>query len=176
MARSKPKPKPKPKPLTLPQLAAIGKIEVGTPERYRHGDVIEMRETIRAGVKAARVTTTSMVHRYLHRKEIDARQFSASQRLLEDWEAAGRRMAVTSSYGQSGGGQQTMTDKAAMANKRYIAAIRSVGQELSPILAHVVLVDESAAGWAKAAHQSPKSGITVLRLALDALARHYGLT
>jgi len=155
---------------------ALALADVGPKERYQHGDVIERRETIQAGVKGARVLTVSMIDRYRHKKQITVKQSDAALKLRADWEMAGRQMAVTGTYGQAGQGNPEMSDMAALASARYVKATRAVGVELSPILVHVALLDGSASDWAKTTQREPKSGIEILRLALDALARHYGLT
>lgn len=150
--------------------------DTGTPERWRKGDIIEMHETTQAGVKVARVITVSMIDRYLHKKHITTKQSDAAKRILTDWVTAGRQMSVVSGYGQTGGGSGEMTERAAEAHSRYVAALRAAGQELSPVLVHVVLLDGSASDWANATRREPKAGIEILRLALNALARYYRLT
>jgi len=156
--------------------SALTPADIGTPERHDKGDVIEMHPTERAGVKAARVITVSMIARYRHKGQITVMQSDAAEKLLADWEMAGRQLAVTGTYGQAGMGKPEMSDMAALAHSRYVNATRAVGIELSPILVHVVLLDGSAADWAKGRGDIPQSGIAILRLALDALARHYRLT
>lgn len=156
--------------------SALAPADVGTPERHSKGDVITMEPTERAGVNVARVITVSMIARYRHKRQITTKQADAAEKIRGDWEMAGRQMAVTGTYGQAGLGRPEMSDMAALAHTRYVNAVRAVGIELSPILVHVALLDGSASDWAKSTHREPKSGIEILRLALDALARHYRLT
>lgn len=77
--------------------------------------------------------------------------------------------------GGKGNGQQAITDAAADAHHAYQLAMRDVGVVLGPVIVHVVCMEGTAAEWAEQYgwKNRKKDGMAALRLALDALARHY---
>ncbi len=115
---------------------------------------------------------------------IDEAAFAAGERLRADFSYAGLTPKVTSSWSAvaSGGGRRgapgagvEIRDSVAAAQQRFRAALAAVGPELAGILIDVCChlkgleAIEREAGWPQ------RSAKIVLRLALERLARHYGL-
>lgn len=163
------KPKPDPEPVA-------GK-DRGPSRRYQHGDATRLVPTERAGGRAVRIETQTMLDRYRRRRQIDERQYDAGNRLYRQWRAAGRQHTLVGSYGVriACGRREEMSEHQAHMARRYGAALEAVGRQLAPVLVAVCLCDEPARRWATACGKAPQSGIVVLQLALDALADHYGL-
>lgn len=117
---------------------------------------------------------------------LDAEQFAAGEKLRRDFEMSGLAQRVTTSYamaGSSGSRHWQMSDNATesltenmlAARYRLHKALDAVGPELSSILYHVCCL----AGGIEQAElhlEIPRrSGKAILALALNRLARHYGI-
>lgn len=147
----------------------------GPAERYQHGDVIRTEPGRDAGVFYRRVTTQSVLDRYLARGQISARQFDAGIKLYRLWRAAGGAQRVTASYGALRvQARRELSDEQAALHARVTEILRRMGP-LSAILVHVCLCDAAARDWASARGDAPQAGVVVLRLALDALADYWRL-
>jgi len=127
-----------------------------------------------------------------NRKDTDGRpllteaEYEAGERLREDFTKAGLTARVTADWSlapgtapkRSGGkaGQLEMTDMAMAAKQRFFKALEATGPGLSDVLIEVCchlngLEDtERGLGWPK------RSAKLVLKIALQRLAAHYGLT
>ncbi len=114
------------------------------------------------------------------RAMISADQFLAGERLRAEFTRAQMSPRVTSRWDapsgrSSGGGAGEMTDLIVASRQRMQQAMTACGPEFSGLLIDVCcflrgLEDvERERGW------PPRSGKIVLQLALDRLARHYGL-
>ena len=114
------------------------------------------------------------------RAMISAEQFLAGERLRAEFTRANMSPRVTSSWEEpsgrsSGGGAGAMTDLIVASRQRMQQAMAASGPEFSGLLMDVCcflrgLEDvERERGW------PPRSGKVMLQLALDRLARHYGL-
>ncbi len=115
------------------------------------------------------------------RAMIDQNQFIAGEKLRADFTRANLMPRVTSSWSGigrtngSGGGAGEMTDLIVASRQRVRLALESCGPEFSGVLMDVCcflrgLEDvERERGWPS------RSAKVVLQLALDRLARHYGL-
>lgn len=113
------------------------------------------------------------------RTMIDATQFAAGERLRLDFTRAHLTPRVTSNWsaptGRSGNGAGEITDVIVAARQRVARAMDAMGPEFSGILLdvccflHGLEQVERDRGW------PVRSGKIVLQLALDRLARHYGL-
>lgn len=117
---------------------------------------------------------------------LDHEQFAAGERLRRDFEMSGLAQRVTTSYamaGSSGGRHWQMSDNAMerltenmlAARERLHRALEAVGPELSGILYHVCCL---AAGLEQAElhlELPRRSAKAILALALNRLARHYGI-
>jgi len=148
--------------------------DIGPPERYRHGDIIQSEPGEEAGVHFHRVMTQNVLDRHLAREQISQRQFDAGMKLFRLWRASGGSPRVIASYGPRVEGARDITDRQAVLRGSVTEVLRAMGR-LSGILVHVCLCDETARDWATARGQAPQSGITVLRLALDVLADYWRL-
>lgn len=111
---------------------------------------------------------------------ISAEHFVAGERLRADFTRGNLTPRVTSNWGaptgrSGGGGAGEMTDLVVAARQRVQLALEACGPEFSGILLDVCcflrgLEDvERERGWPS------RSAKVVLQLALDRLARHYGL-
>ena len=112
-------------------------------------------------------------------------QFDAGEKLRADFEIAGLQPRVTVNWDAIGAGQSgsrargdaglTLSERAAAARARVNLALAAVGPELSGTLVdvccHLKGLEqlERDAGWPQ------RSAKIVLQIALNALARHYGL-
>ncbi|TAK50333.1 MAG: DNA replication protein [Xanthobacteraceae bacterium] len=114
---------------------------------------------------------------------IDAAQFLAGERLRAEFTRAQMTPRMTSNWaaptasGRAGAGRGIDVSEAIVAARQNVRqALTAVGPELSGLLVDVCcflhgLEDvERARGW------PPRSAKVVLQLALDRLARHYGLS
>lgn len=148
--------------------------DAGPAERYRHGDEIWTEPGEAAGVFHRRVTTQSVLDRYLKRGQIGQRQFDAGMKLYRLWRASGGAPRVVASYGIRVQGTPELSEEQAALRGRVTQVLRRMGR-LSGILVHVCLCDQPARDWALARGDAPQGGAVVLRLALDALADYWKL-
>lgn len=153
--------------------APAGGADIGPAERHRHGDTIELEETMQAGVRRARNRTQTALDRYLLRREISERQYDAGGRLYRQWRASGSQVSVTGRYGPRLGHSPEKSEFQIDMRRRVDRALADVGRQLAAVLVHVCLCDLPARAWVVRAGGAPQAGIVVLRLALDALADHY---
>jgi len=153
-----------------------------TPARLAKGDMtlgdhrINQRETVH-GYRAAVADPLLL---YWKRKDISAAEFKAGLRLRTDFRIAAIAKRITPRYAEPISGKTEISDAQAEARHDYVVAMRAVGPILAPILAHVVCFDQLASEWSKSRGAVAKGragveGLVTLRLALDALERHYRL-
>ncbi len=125
-----------------------------------------------------------IIARYAKRNEITKAQETAAYRLRRDyWIGEGGRVLgrQVSRYGEPrGGGGAGFHPPYTAGESRaaYDRAMQFVGRDLSPILEHVVISDQSAASWGGEGHPNAavgSGGLPILRTALTALVRHYRL-
>jgi len=112
------------------------------------------------------------------RRMIDARLFEAGERLRADYESAALGACVTMRWeGRVDGGGAGLDRSSAQigAKRRFDAAIDAVGPGLNDILWRVVCACEGLPVAEKALGWPVRAGRLVLTLALERLARHYGL-
>jgi len=109
----------------------------------------------------------------------------AAERLRRDFEVGQLQPRVTANWSASvstgrragdGGGLADLTDMALAARLRFGRAMRSVGPELSGALVDVCCFLKGLETLEHERLWPARSAKLVLRLALEALARHYGLT
>jgi hypothetical protein len=114
---------------------------------------------------------------------IDAEQFAAGERLRADYERSMMAPRVTMAYQQNIGGTRRqsgntiehISDTALVMRDRVHSAFAEVGPELSGILWNVVCMAGGLEHAERVLALPPRSGKAVLAMALDRLARHYGL-
>lgn len=117
---------------------------------------------------------------------ISEQQFAAGERLRADFWFAQMTPRVTASWDGAmgaGGGRRgapgvgvDLSDNVVAAAERVRRALAAVGPEFSGILVDVCCHLKGLESWERAAGWPLRSGKVVLRLALSALARHYGLS
>lgn len=183
--------------MTRPLVDAVAEIEKGIRDaaaaRRRAAAKRQADDEARTRGKVLRATAEregkpdmvpGVIARYAARNEITKTQATAAVTLRRDFwigEGGEVRGRLVSSYGDApmGGAGGNPPYSAGQSRAAYEAAMASAGPELAPILVHVVIEDRSAGSWAEArgAKESAaaREGLITLRIALNALARHYGL-
>ena len=111
---------------------------------------------------------------------ISEAQYLAGERLRNDFERALLARRTTLNWELAGTGSHAnspadLSDGAIAARQRYHAALDSVGPELASILAQVCCLSAGIEQAERVLELPARSGRAVLGLALNALARHYGL-
>ncbi|MFZ5740195.1 hypothetical protein BJ123_106116 [Rhodopseudomonas thermotolerans] len=163
-----------------------GKAEVDS-FRASHLDLTEREIMTADGLARVTIDDSESPLAWLARRKgrdgralISAEQFVAGERLRADFTRGNLTPRVTSNWGAptgraGGGGAGEMTDVVVAARQRVQLALDACGPEFSGILLDVCcflrgLEDvERERGWPS------RSAKVVLQLALDRLARHYGL-
>lgn len=115
---------------------------------------------------------------------ISAAELLAGERFRADYERAGLVARTTMNWmalgaaneRRSGGGGAPLTDAALDARARVGAAILALGPELASLAVDVCCAFSGLAEAERRRGWPQRSGKVVLRLALSALARHYGLS
>jgi hypothetical protein len=158
--------------------------------RAQHFTLAEREIMTDAGVARVMVNDSESPLAWLARRKgrdgramINQHQFVAGERLRADFTRGHLTPRVTSNWsasaggrsGKSGGGAGEMTDMIVASRQRVGLALQACGPEFAGLLMDVCcflrgLEDvEHERGW------PPRSAKIVLQLALDRLARHYGL-
>lgn len=113
---------------------------------------------------------------------VSCEQFEAGRRLAEDHERGHRRDRITQSWDASGVRSEarrdglTVREAACAARRRVETALHAVGPGLADVLVAVCCEELGLEAAEKRLGWPARSGKVVLRLALDRLAMHYGLT
>jgi hypothetical protein len=113
-----------------------------------------------------------------------AHAVSAAERLRSDFERAQLQPRVTANWSASvntgrradGGTVVELTEMALAARQRFDRAIEAVGPDLSGVLVDVCCFLKGLETVERERQWPARSAKLVLRLALDGLSRHYGLT
>ena len=108
----------------------------------------------------------------------------AAERLRRDFEVGRLQPRVTANWSASvssgrrsdGAGLADLTDMALAARLRFDRAMRAVGPELSGVLVDVCCFLKGLETVERERRWPARSAKLVLRIALEGLARHYGLT
>ena len=112
---------------------------------------------------------------------ISEAQYLAGERLRMDFERAMLARRTTLNWELAGAGSRSagtsaeLSDGAIAARQRYHAALDSVGPELASMLGQVCCLSAGIEQAERVLELPARSGRAVLGLALNALARHYGL-
>lgn len=142
--------------------------EIVTPHRRQHDEVVA--ETTREGNRtttAYRVATQTPLDRYLHRRQIDQRQWLAGNELYTDWYEANYHPRVTADLTRprvDESRQARLAANRAMRRRRVEAARQAAGIAWPEI--HRVCCEHRPAG--------SKAAMEILRRGLSALADFYG--
>ena len=111
-------------------------------------------------------------------------QFDAGERLRRDFESAQMRAHVTANWdfgfassrrAVSAQDRSDISDVALAAKQRFHHALEAVGPELAAVLVEVCCHLNGMAGAERTLGLPKRSGKVVLLIALNALARHYGM-
>jgi Domain of unknown function (DUF6456) len=123
-----------------------------------------------------RARTQPVLDRYLAREQIETYQHQAGSRLYENWVGMGQSQAKAATFeGSVHSVGFDYTPWQLRCYERYVSAIAAVGFYLAPVLIAVCLHDETAGEWASRYRRTERDGMAILRLALDALAYHWGI-
>jgi Domain of unknown function (DUF6456) len=168
-----------------------------TKARRRHGQVVKM--FVEVADDAGHIVEVAQVHRDLHqapldryhaRGELDPHNrerngilFKAGEMLRADWFHAGLEPRAVANLLGTGGGLSgygmAASEAQLVARQAFRRAVDAVGRRLAPILVHVCCEDRVASDYAiqhgARGSQASLIGVTTLRIALEALADHYGL-
>jgi hypothetical protein len=111
-------------------------------------------------------------------------QFEAGERLRRDFERAQMRAHVTANWdfgvstrrsALSAQDRSEISDVALAAKQRFHQALDAIGPELAAVLVEVCCFLNGMAGAERSLGLPKRAGKVVLTIALNALARHYGL-
>lgn len=152
-----------------------------TPERLRH-DAIEVPPVDRTNqiARPARVETQSTLDRYKRRRVLTDDQLAAGYR----WHSLAARskrfpkatMSWAGPVNGSGDDLQDAQVSAGIQRDNGITFLNSLDTDLTSIVDHVCVHDYAAESWAITRGIHPMRGIKTLRIALDRLCKHYGIT
>lgn len=152
-----------------------------TRERLRH-DAIEVPPTDRTNPTArpARVETQTTLDRYKRRKTLTEDQLTAAYRWF-GLAARSKRfpkatMSWTGPVNGCGDDLQDAQVSAGIQRDQGITFLNSLDTDMTSIVDHVCVHDYAAESWAITRRLHPMKGIKLLRLALDRLCKHYGIT
>jgi Domain of unknown function (DUF6456) len=117
---------------------------------------------------------------------IDAAQLAASERLRADFERANLQPRLTMAYNEpdtlnggfwssSDNSIANLSDGAIAARHRFAKALEALGPELSSIAYHVCCLASGMEFAERVLALPPRSGKAILSIALNKLARHYGI-
>ena len=156
--------------------------DVVTPQRLLHDEfddlIISHSAYESVTVKVCR--TQRKIDRYYRRGQIAEHQWQAGSRLYADFYAFGLSPRTTvnlmNEVHGNGGADSSMANRED-ARTRYNAAIKSIPAGIRAHAENVICFDIAAtqASMYETARQAIDNGMRDLRLALDALARHYGI-
>lgn len=148
-----------------------------TKERARHDQITTPeKDRDHQHERPARVETQTQIDRYERRKSIDPDQAEAARRYFADayYGGAVPRLGVV--------GIERVDKSPEALSERYVAAVqrrkhavRALGVGLVSIVEWVAVDDHSAEAWSIKRGEHPRFGITLLRLALGVLVKHYGI-
>lgn len=135
--------------------------------------------------RALRNLTGTPLDRYRQRGHVDERQWRAGDRLRTDWQVAALNPRVVQAYAPALGGggdpawQLPASERQALARERWrrtLAALPAgLGRLLVEVACHEATAQQIGARLGRSGRNAEIAGMTALRLALDALADHYGL-
>lgn len=148
-----------------------------TPELHRHHEITTPeRDNVNQHDRPARVETQTQLDRYLRRKSISEEMHEAGSRYFADAYYSGAIPHGSSCVGERlDRSAETFSERYVAATERRRNAIRALGLGLVPITEWVCCDDHAAEGYAIRRREHPRAGIAILRLALEALVKHYGL-
>ena len=152
-----------------------------TPQRHRH-DAIEVPPVDRTNPTArpARVETQTTLDRYKRRKTLTEDQLTAAYRWFGLAARSKRFPKATMSWtGPVNGSGDDLHDaqvSAGIQRDQGITFLNSLDTDMTSIVDHVCVHDYAAESWAITRRLHPMKGIKLLRLALDRLCKHYGIT
>lgn len=166
-----------PKPASKPDLV------LPTHERRRRSEPMPLPKELDAEKNPPVRLTQDVLDRYLVRGDLSGRCADAAVRLRSLFERLQRQPDLIGAYGER---LQTALCRGNAAppgsgegQHRAAQSWQSLTQRLGPILSAIVTAvlceGVSARDWAVRSHRHPASGIEILRIALNAVADHWGM-
>ena len=169
--------------LTAQGRAFAVRAEAEDPFRAQHGAVIDLGGGVKRDCTASALDALGRLTDAQGRPYLGAAAREAAARLEADFERAHFRQRVTLDLTApprgtppDAGLPQRLSDSALDARRRVMAALDAAGPEIGDMLfetvclSHGLNVTEQMLGW------PPRSGKALLRIGLERLAAHYGLT
>ena len=140
--------------------------EITTPEKDRnHQDE-----------RPQRVETQTQIDRLERRKSIEETQAEPARRYFADAYYSGTvPSASRGALDRVDGTCEAFSERHVAASQRRANAIRALGCDLTQVVEWVCVDDYSPQTWAIKRREHPMAGIAVFRVAMTALAKHYGL-
>ena len=161
--------------------AAAQQTELVTPERTQH-DVIELQETIHAGVKRGWVATQTSLRRYCRRRLLSRNRDEAAKLLqaAEEYASlsylAGRAPLPKSGNLLRVDNNSAETEKAEWAREKIRRADSCIGPTHASCLFAVCVEDWSADAWARArGYRRNGTGLAYLIDGLKLLRKHWAI-
>jgi hypothetical protein len=162
-----------------------------TQIRVERGDVVEaeirdpvMTRTQRRGNEVSVLPVYNKAHRVqsrleimARRKEITDRERKAGERFALDVEQSNASVKSCMVFEPGGGNPELamLHNSTAMASWRVSRAMSAMGLAAWPLVVWVAVDGRPASEWAEERGYKGRSGVDMLRNALDALAEHYGM-
>lgn len=158
--------------------------------RLQHGAISAAPPALSEGSAGTLIDDAESPLAWLHRRKgqggvamVDASEFAAGERLRLDFTRAGMMPSVTSNWrdmassgGGGRGGRAEMTDAALAARDRVGGALQALDPELAGVALDVCCFLKGLETVESERQWPQRSAKVVLKLALKALARHYGIT
>ena len=158
--------------------------------RLQHGAISAAPDTISNGTVGTLIDEAESPLAWLHRRKgaggralVDEAEFKAGERLRLDFTKGGLMPSMTSNWrdmagarGGGRGGRAEMTDAALAARDRVNAALVALGPELAGVAIDVCCFLKGLETVEQERSWPQRCAKVVLKLALQALARHYGIS
>lgn len=164
-------------PPSPPRAQALGRVRIVDPDGIAREVDVDLAESPLAWLRSRRDRNGEPM--------VDDRQFAAGERFRRDHDVAGLVARTTMNWeaftgsaerrASGAGGGLLITEAAMAARERVARAVAAVGPDLSGVLVAVCCEHRGLADVERDHDWPSRSAKVVLRLALDALARHYGL-
>lgn len=161
-----------------------------TPFRSQHGALGRTRlggkegETVLVNMDESPIGALARPRANGAKPWLGAEAVSAAERLRRDFEIGQMQPRITANWSASvkggrraggGAGLTDLTDMALAARTRFDAAMHAVGPELSGLLVDICCLLKGLEAVERERQWPARSAKLVLRIALESLARHYGL-
>ena len=135
-------------------------------------------ETLETKVQRARILTQTLLDTYLLKKLINEPQHDAGMKYYKLWRSSGLQQKITTSL-KPVVSSNTSNSIGSLQGDNYVAlqeARKSLGKHLAGVLDCVVLYNEPLKTWELHYGVRPKTGMSVLVVALNTLCDFWGIS